>query len=196
MLCQQCNQNQATIHITKVINGQKSQMNLCGECAKEHGAFALGEISSLFSGLLGGGGERVQGASGLRCSRCGLEFGQFKQTGMLGCAHCYADFRKHLQPVLQRIHGRLQHEGRIPVNAGEGLQLRRQIEAKRREMQAAIDREEFEQAAKLRDELRALQTTLEKQGEKAAEATAENVKESMEEQTSDAMKGGEGHAKP
>ena len=172
MLCQQCNQNQATIHITKVVNGQKSQMNMCAECAKEHGAFALGEVSSLLSGLLGGGSGRAQGAMGLRCSRCGLDYGQFKQTGMLGCAHCYVDFRKQLQPVLQRIHGRLQHEGRIPVNAGEGLQLRRQIEAKRREMQAAIDQEEFERAAALRDELRGLQTELEAQSEKAAEIPA------------------------
>jgi len=161
MLCEQCNQNQATIHLTKVMNGKKSQMKLCAECAKECGAFDLGEISSLLSGLLEGSAGRAQAASGLRCSRCGLAFGQFKQTGMLGCAHCYVDFRKQLQPVLQRIHGRLQHEGRIPVTAGEGLQLRRQIEAKRREMQVAIDQEEFERAAKLRDELRELQTAQE-----------------------------------
>jgi len=166
MLCEQCNQNQASIHLTRVVNGEKSEMNLCAECAKECGAFALGEISNLLSGLLDGGGGRAQPASGLRCSRCGLAFGQFKETGMLGCAQCYVDFRKQLQPVLQRIHGRLQHEGRIPVTAGEGLQLRRRIEAKRREMQSAIDQEEFERAAKLRDELRGLQAELEAQGEK------------------------------
>lgn len=173
MLCEQCNQNQATIHLTRVINGQRSEMNLCAECAKECGAFALGEISNLLSGLLDGSGERAQSASELRCSRCGLAFSQFKQTGMLGCAQCYVDFRKQLQPVLQRIHGRLQHEGRIPVTAGEGLQLRRKIEGKRREMQSAIDQEEFERAAKLRDELRSLQSTLEAQDKEEEHAPKE-----------------------
>ena len=157
MLCERCTKNQATIHLTQVINGEKTEMSLCPECAKECGAFALSEVTSLFSGLLDSGAERAHAASSLRCSRCGLDYGKFKQTGMLGCATCYKDFRRQLQPVLQRIHGRLQHEGHIPATAGEGLQLRRQIEAKRREMQSAIDQEEFERAAKLRDELRALQ---------------------------------------
>lgn len=178
MLCEHCNQNQATIHLTQVINGEKTEMNLCAECAKECGAFTLGEMSSLLSGLLEGGQERAQSATALRCSRCGLSYGQFKQTGMLGCANCYKDFRKQLQPVLQRIHGRLQHEGHIPVTAGEGLQLRRRIEAKRREMQSAIDQEEFERAAKLRDELREMQAKLEAQqgGEAAPEKTGDAAK--------------------
>ena len=160
MLCEHCNQNQATIHITQVINGEKTEMTLCPECAKECGAFALSEITSLFSGLLESGAERTHAASTLRCSHCGLAYSQFKKTGMLGCATCYKDFRKQLQPMLQRIHGRLQHEGHIPASAGESMQLRRQIDSKRREMQSAIDQEEFERAAGLRDELRELQSKL------------------------------------
>ncbi len=172
MLCEQCKQNTATIHVAQVINGKRTEMNLCAECAKECGALTLGEMSSLLSGLLEGAAGRVQAAPALCCSRCGLTYGQFKQTGMLGCANCYKDFRKQLAPVLQRIHGRLQHEGHIPSTAGEGLRLRRQIEAKRHEMQQAIDQEEFERAAKLRDELRELQAALEA-GEAAERKPAE-----------------------
>ena len=157
MLCEQCKQNAATIHFTQVINGERTEMNLCGECAKEKGGSSFAEVSSLLSGLLEGAVGRAQSANALRCSRCGMTFNRFKETGMLGCANCYQDFRKQLAPVLQRIHGRLQHEGHIPASAGQGLRMRRQIEAKRRELQAAIDQEEFERAAALRDELRELQ---------------------------------------
>ncbi len=159
MLCEQCRQQEAAIHFTQVVNGEKTELNLCADCAKEHGAFSFETMSSLLSGLLESSARAKENES--RCSRCGMPFSQFQRTGMLGCAQCYQDFRKQLAPVLQRIHGRLQHEGHIPATAGDGLKLRRQIEQKRREMQSAIEQEEFERAAALRDELRELQSQLE-----------------------------------
>lgn len=167
MLCEQCQQNPASLHFTQVINGEKNQMHLCEQCAKSQGVFTMQDVTSLLSGLLEGSASRAQSAGSLRCSRCGMAYAQFKESGVLGCANCYQDFRKQLSPVLQRIHGRLQHEGHIPASASESLQLKRQIEAKRREMQGAIEQEEFERAAGLRDELRLLQNKLEAQQEKA-----------------------------
>ncbi len=160
MLCEQCKQNQATIHFTQVINGERTEMNLCAECAHAQGAFSLQDVSSLLSGLLEGMPSRAAQDEGLRCSRCGLSYRQFSQSGVLGCAQCYRDFRKQLSPVLQRIHGRLQHEGHIPAGMGESLQIKRQIDQKRGEMQSAIEQENFERAAALRDELRTLQEQL------------------------------------
>ena len=163
MLCEQCGKHPATIHFTQVINGEKTEMALCAECARERGSISMGEAASLLAGLLEGGAERAQAESGARCSRCGRSYAQFRKTGLLGCAQCYQDFRTQLSPMLKRIHGRLQHEGHIPASAGEGLRLRREIEGKRREMQTAIEQEAFERAASLRDELRTLQAALETQ---------------------------------
>lgn len=167
MLCEQCQQNPATLHFTQVINGEKTEKHLCEACAKAQGVFTMQDVTSLLSSLLEGSAPRAQSAgTTLRCARCGMTYGQFRESGVLGCANCYQDFRKQLSPVLQRIHGRLQHEGHIPASASEGLQLKRQIEAKRRDMQSAIEQEEFESAAKLRDELRVLQNKLEVQQDK------------------------------
>jgi protein arginine kinase activator len=157
MLCEQCKQNQATIHYTHVLNGEKTEMNLCAACAQQHGAIHWQDVSSLLAGLLDNDAPPAPSSSTQQCSRCGLAYEQFRRTGMLGCAQCYQDFRKLLGPVLQRIHGRLQHEGHVPATAGEGVLRKRQIEALRRDLQGAIDSEEFERAAALRDQLRDLQ---------------------------------------
>ena len=176
MLCEQCKQNPATIHYTQVVHGEKTEAHLCQACAKDQGGMTLEDVTSFLSGLLAGSGERAATHSALRCTRCGMGYDQFRRTGMLGCAQCYQDFRKQLTPVLQRIHGRLQHEGHIPASAGEGLRLKRQIEAARRDLQSAVEQEEFERAAKLRDELRALQRQHEAQQAKPQQAQAEAAK--------------------
>lgn len=148
MLCDRCKKNQATYHFTQVVNGEKSESHLCPECVS---AQASGlDHENLFSGLLG----QTPPAQPLQCSRCGLEYARFQKTGLLGCSQCYDDFREQLSPMLQRIHGNVQHQGHVPASASEALKVRRRIEALQEEMRTAVSCEDFERAAQLRDMLR------------------------------------------
>ncbi len=164
MLCEHCQQHQATVHYTQVINGARTEMNLCAACAQIQGGFALGGVNMLLSGMLDNDAPRA--ATLASCDRCGLTYEEFRRTGMLGCAQCYDDFREQLTPVLRRIHGRLQHAGHAPdapptEKAGEiseDVARMQHIDTLRRDLQSAIDQEEFERAAQLRDALRELTT--------------------------------------
>ncbi len=163
MICEHCQQHQATVHYTQVINGVRTEMNLCTACAQIQGGFALGGVNTLLSGMLENDAPRAETEA--TCSRCGLRYDAFRRTGMLGCAQCYTDFREQLTPVLRRIHGRLQHAGHTPdapatteqsSDVCEDVQRMQSIDTLRRDLQSAIDHEEFERAAELRDALRGL----------------------------------------
>lgn len=156
MLCDQCKQNPATYHYTHIVNGQKSEAHLCQECLQKQSAGGVNQVSNLFSGLLG----RTPPADVPRCSQCGLDFRRFQQTGLLGCAQCYHDFHQQLEPMLKRIHGQVQHQGHVPQSAAESLKVRRRMDALQEEMKQAVQEENFERAAELRDQIRITQGEL------------------------------------
>lgn len=155
MLCDSCKKNQATYHSMQVVAGHKTESHLCQECLAAQQGIDM-TATNLLAGLLG----QVPRSEPLRCSLCGLEYGRFQQTGKLGCAQCYQDFRKQLLPTLQRIHGNVQHQGHVPVSASEALKARRRLEALKKEMQEAVQAEDFERAAQLRDMLKEAQKEL------------------------------------
>lgn len=166
MLCERCQQKPANVHVTQIINNQKTELHLCEECAREfekqwHWDFSLPKF---FAGLLnyepstGIGGERETG----QCRECGLTFAQFQQTGLLGCPDCYRYFGRRLDPLLRRLHGSNHHRGKVPRRAGGNLRLQREIESLRRELQELVAREEFERAAQVRDRIRELESRLER----------------------------------
>ena len=97
------------------------------------------------------------------CEQCGMTYGEFQKGGMLGCANCYKVFKTPLTALLQRVHGNTQHAGRIPEGAHSGTSIRMNIDRLRQKLQKAIADEEYEQAAKLRDAIRALTVQLERQ---------------------------------
>lgn len=156
MLCDRCKKNEATSHTVYVVNGEKTESHLCQSCRNEQQGIQDMNNSNLFSSLLG----NMPRTEPLRCSLCGMEYSKFQQTGLLGCAQCYQDFREQLSPMLQRIHGRVQHQGHVPVSAGKALKARKRLEALQREMQDAVQIEDFERAAQLRDMLRSARKEL------------------------------------
>jgi protein arginine kinase activator len=167
MLCEQCKQREATTHIQRVINGQASEFHLCAACAREAGLASLAmpnfgvHLSDLFSGFLGSSLQQAQPQlAPPRCGLCGSSLREITQSGRVGCARCYETFYDALEPALRRIHGALEHKGNSP-QADPAAQGRRQagqqIARLREEIAAAVREEEYERAAKLRDEIRRME---------------------------------------
>lgn len=172
MLCQDCKKRPATYHVTKVVNGEKTEMHLCEVCAKERGdlgiTFEAPTIHQLLAGLLNFGGqasEAVEGGSPPTqepvCRGCGLTYAEFARTGKLGCGRCYDEFETQLEPLIRRIHGAPQHTGKAPARLGKRIRARRELAGLRAELQVAIQQERFERAAELRDRIRQLERNAE-----------------------------------
>lgn len=171
MLCEECRQNEATFSITLTSGDEVTTRHLCADCMKKMElSFSQGDIQSFLSSILSVLGNAQTDDSPV-CSGCGLHYSAFERTGKLGCAQCYRDFSEQLKPLLQRIHGFTQHVGHTPRNtvsivvsmpepektvktAQETLQAKR--DALRQKMDEAVACENFEDAAKYRDELRQL----------------------------------------
>ncbi len=175
MLCENCGQSPATVHITEIINNNKKEWHLCEVCAKEvqPQSFSLKfmppmNLHSFLAGLLnqefGGGGFRVIEQTGRKCRRCGLDEGQFARQGLLGCGECYSSFEDRLTPLLRRIHGNTRHTGKVPNRTGGRFRLHKEIEKLKEQLKEAVAREEFERAASLRDRIRLLEKNLREGG--------------------------------
>jgi len=159
MLCQICGKNEATVEFTEIINDQVTQLHLCDHCAKKKG----GEMEQHFGVAdflagMSGPGRSGQGPP-LKCDKCGMTFNDFQRIGRLGCGNCYASFRESLVPLIKRIHGSTRHVGKSPkeVDKADGSKKVPEIQELRRKLQQAVDREEFEEAARLRDRIRELE---------------------------------------
>lgn len=165
MICQACGKNTATTHIKTTVNGRLTELHLCPDCAREHGCTHLFDdwgFGSLMSGLMGAAPQRqVQ-----RCPSCGQSFEEISRSGKIGCAECYRTFRSQLLPMIRRVHGTARHKGKVP--GGSALQVvdtnkqmvaveTTRLDEKRRLLQKAVEAQDFEQAAVLRDEIKDLE---------------------------------------
>ncbi len=165
MLCQNCGKNEATTHIKQIINGDMAESHLCSECASHLGygdvfsGFGL-NLSELFGGFLGDMMPSLgSGASTKRCEKCGASFEDIAREGKVGCAECYRTFYDRLLPSIQRIHGKIKHNGKMSTGSPEKAREETPEEktAKlEKQMSEAVAKQEFEEAAKLRDEIKAL----------------------------------------
>jgi protein arginine kinase activator len=174
MICQECNQRPATLHFTKIINGEKTEVHLCEKCAQEKGEILMfnGGTSFTFNNLLAGllnidssfqqqSQKAFQQEEILQCENCSMTFPQFVKIGRFGCSHCYETFKDQLKPVLKRLHsGNWTHNGKIPKRIGGGIHLRKRIEELKDQLKDLISKEEFEKAAEIRDEIRSLEKDL------------------------------------
>ncbi|NLO86852.1 MAG: hypothetical protein GX096_15710 [Clostridiales bacterium] len=159
MLCEECNKNQATVSITVTSGEDMNTRHLCPECMKKMElSLAHGDIQSFLSSILAVLSASKTEKHQPTCTGCGLTYSAFEQNGRLGCAQCYMDFSEQLKPLLQRIHGRTQHAGRVPASFANNpqKQIQKQCDELRQKMDEAVASENFEDAAKYRDELRAL----------------------------------------
>ena len=174
MLCQICGKNPATVHFTEIHDGKMSEIHVCERCAAEKGLHAPAakqkfDIADLIAGMVDSmTTSEEQRVGRVECPRCGLHYSAFKETGRLGCPECYVAFQFQLRPLLRRIHGDTRHKGKVPARDGEGVSRSRQIQRLFDELQRAVEREEFERAAELRDEIRRLE------GEDGPRAAAEH----------------------
>lgn len=168
MICHECKENPATVYFTKIINGEKTEISLCEKCAHEKSEmFMFGSnsnfsVNDLLSGILKFGNNYELNSSGsfenkspIRCEQCSMTIQQFAKVGRFGCVGCYDAFSEQLKPILKRLHGgNLTHNGKIPARIGGDMHIRKQIEVLKNKLQELISREEFEEAALVRDEIR------------------------------------------
>lgn len=158
MQCDVCQSKEATVFLTQIVDGKMQKVNLCESCSKEKGVndptgFALADL------LLGLGAaqdlEKNPGA--LKCPVCGFTQADFKKTGRLGCSGCYSVFAEGLQGLLRNMHKGTTHTGKSPV----AFRARRERGEALRTLQAslarAVESEEYERAADLRDQIRQLE---------------------------------------
>jgi len=161
MLCDICAKNPATVHLTEIIDDQMNELHLCEECA--HRKSLQMEQQFGLSDLLGGLAEFEKPAKEkeavltIKCANCGLTYADFKKIGRLGCSECYDTFKKYLGPLLKKVHGSILHFGKSPFKVARVLDKRGDLQALRYQLQKAIETEAFEEAAKIRDQIKELE---------------------------------------
>jgi len=174
MVCQECNQRPATLHFTKIVNGEKEEFHLCEKCAQEKGDMYLinntsgFSLNSLLAGLFNIEPNFQQSQQDpfekqeiLQCENCSMTFNQFIKAGRFGCSHCYTTFKEQLKPIYRRLHsGNGNHNGKIPNRIGGSMHIRKNIDALKLQLTELISKEEFEKAAVVRDEIRLLDQRL------------------------------------
>ena len=155
MLCEQCGQNEAVLHLTHIENNQMKSLHLCESCAAEKGLDTPQDDAPLpltdFLAKVNRGESTVAGP----CAFCGKKLDEFKKLGRLGCPQCYVPFEPHLTGLLRRLHGGTQHVGKVylPPDPTHAQQEQR-LAGLRRKLDHAVQAEDFERAAQLRDQIR------------------------------------------
>ncbi|MGJ7922951.1 UvrB/UvrC motif-containing protein [Neobacillus sp. LXY-4] len=174
MICPECNQRPATLHFTKIINGEKTEFHLCEKCAHEKGEMFLlngapgFSINNLIAGLLNiepkftpSPQDAFKPQEIVQCKQCSMTFPQFVKIGRFGCANCYEAFQEQLIPLLKKVHsGNTDHRGKIPKRIGGGIQIRKTVADLKEKIKQLIADEEFEKAAQVRDEIRSLESKM------------------------------------
>lgn len=161
MLCDVCGKSGATVHITEIINEKVTKLHLCEECAKEKGAEMEDHfgLSDLLAGLTDLGTNKVEAEimDNMKCPSCGFTHNDFKKLGRFGCGECYEAFKKQIAPLLKRIHGSDRHVGKVPLMAGKTVKYTQILQELKLKMEKAIQAEDFEEAARLRDKIKELE---------------------------------------
>ncbi len=162
MLCQNCNEHEATVHLTQIINNEKTVLSLCKDCAAQKGFHSPLDsvpfpLSEILSGLVQQDHfESRESAEDLKCPNCELTFENFIQQGRFGCGECYRAFRHRLEPIMRKIHGSSLHKGKLPASDSNEMLPIREEERLEKELKKAVETEDFERAADLRDKLLAV----------------------------------------
>jgi protein arginine kinase activator len=160
--CQICKVRPAKIHYTEIVNNNMVTLNLCPECAAEkgidvsqHDSYGLGD---LVAGLIDDTVDIETDKIGkVRCPTCGYEYSDFKKIGRFGCPDCYESFEAQIVPLLRQIHGNTHHVGQPPTGMVTRTTKRRRISDLQDELNRAVEAEDYERAADLRDEIRAME---------------------------------------
>jgi len=162
MLCCVCKEKPAKVHLTDIKGDKMHKVDLCEECAKLKGvndsSFALADL------LLGLGAsqelEQSVGGPDAKCPQCGFTHADFKKSGRLGCPACYETFSEGLGGLLKSMHKGTRHAGKVPQALRAKRDLTEQLSRLQDKLNQAIEAENFEQAAQLRDEIKRVSSRL------------------------------------
>lgn len=170
MQCEICHKSDATVHLTDVINNVKKEIHLCESCAEKRGttiksymnkAPSLPEFKAaqLATTDLG---ESEPDEADLACPKCGITYRKFRTNGKFGCPECYTAFGRHVIQLLEKIHHKVQHVGKVPSRATRHMAIQNEVNQLRDSLQKAIESEEYERAAEIRDQIYGLEGRAEK----------------------------------
>ena len=153
----------ATHHAVEIENGVKIETHLCDQCAKQQGLgiksphLPIADLLNNFVQKHSGADQKPRGAEKLACEECGTTFAEFRENSLLGCPECYGAFEGPLSPLLERAHeGGTHHVGKVPRRAGASEQRQVALRRLRRRLDDAVQDEDYETAARLRDEIAGL----------------------------------------
>lgn len=152
-LCEICKQKEATVYFTQIINGEKTEMSICSQCAGKNSIKI--DMSSLLSGILGFNQKPHELPENIiKCDQCAMTTEEFNNTGRMGCPRCYEVFFEPMQDLLTRIHGNTRHRGKMPKEVERHLTSEEQISQLKNELQECINSEAYERAAEIRDKIK------------------------------------------
>ena len=155
MLCDICKKNEATVHLTQIVDAKMLKVDLCETCSKAKGIQEASgfSLADLLVGL-GAADEIKTEAPGVQCSMCGFTQADFKKAGRLGCPECYKTFSDALDGLLKTMHKGTRHVGKVPESLRQSRDLSDRMKLLEKKLSKAIDDEDFEEAAILRDEIK------------------------------------------
>lgn len=156
MLCDKCKKNQATVYFEQVTNGEKLEFNLCYKCSLDF------QTPMFFNNILNGILLNIKTPNNneineLKCDTCGLSYNDFRKKGKLGCSNCYISFKKELNTIFKNIQFNSEHKGKYPKRSGAEIIKRKEIANTKLLLRKAIENEEYEEAAYLRDSIKLLE---------------------------------------
>lgn len=163
--CRRCSKP-ATLHITEIREGQAVALHLCESCARDYlddaespdSPTAASGLASKLEELATEASEEMMAL--LKCPSCGMTFSEFREHGRFGCAQDYTEFLTELLPLLENIHEDTTHRGKRPRAGNVGAEQQSRLIQLRTEQKEAIDREDYELAARLRDQIADLESEL------------------------------------
>ena len=170
MLCQKCHKKTASVFISSIINGQETRMYLCSDCARNYPLFnfnfqepfSMKDVMDKFNinednlnteetnNLIASTGDYID----IVCPNCHSTYEEYRQTGKLGCSKCYEAFEKQLEPILKNTDGYI---GKIPRNIDGDLHITNEIRILKEDLNRAVEHEEYEKAADIRDKIKELE---------------------------------------
>jgi len=163
MKCDICGAREATVHLTEVINDSITKLHLCEECAQAKGDEIESHfgLNDLLSGLMDMGPgtqkEKKEKLIKLKCPSCGMTFYDIQEKGRMGCGKCYEQFADNISALLRKIHGADRHVGKMPARSDEAAEKQQDFLVLKKKLQELVNREDFEEAAVLRDKIKTLE---------------------------------------
>lgn len=164
MQCQNCKKNSATIHLTEIVDGKRTETHICEQCAQKQGLAVKTQVplnellGTLLSSQPEAKGSDAADAVGAKCPHCGITFEQFRKQSVLGCPEDYKVFEKLLEPIIEKSQAsKTSHCGKVPSQVPESSKKHSELLSLRQQLETAVRNEDYENAADLRDRINKLQ---------------------------------------